>query len=182
MVAVGAVCLHSSLLLPFRQACLPRTRGQGRAGVLRARVADPSLSVVHGGFRCGRGGMLGGVGCSALDLGQVGGQVVVEPAVAGNEGRGLRELVESRGGVNWRNWAAGLPCWGSRRGSGRRNWPARDVRTQDTGEDTAIRCPPPAQPCMRAFCVSGPAVAGRFVPTQPCCPRRRPGGRSLGQG
>ena len=32
--------------------------------------------------------MLGGAGCSALDLGQVGRQVVGEPAVAGPEGLG----------------------------------------------------------------------------------------------
>ena len=32
--------------------------------------------------------MLGGAGCSDLDLGQVGGQVVGEPSVAGSEGLG----------------------------------------------------------------------------------------------
>ena len=35
---------------------------------------------------------MGGAGCSALDLGQVGGQVVGEPAVAGPEGLGLGGL------------------------------------------------------------------------------------------
>ena len=36
--------------------------------------------------------MFGGAGCSALDLGQVGRQVVGEPAAAGPEGLGLRRL------------------------------------------------------------------------------------------
>ena len=60
-------------------------------GVLRARVADlPPGSAER--VRCGRGGMLRGAGCSALDLCQVGGQVVGEPAVAGPEGLGFGRL------------------------------------------------------------------------------------------
>ena len=52
--------------------------------------------------------MLGGTGCSALDLGQV----VGGPAVTGDEGRGLRELVESRAGSTGGIGPPGCPAGG----------------------------------------------------------------------
>ena len=128
----------------------PGPRGREGAGVLRARVTDPSLSVVQRGFPVRQGWDVGGAGCSDLDPGQVDGQVVGGPAVAGDEGRGLRELVESRRG-QLRNWASGLPCWRSRRGGGRRNWPARCAGSQRQGEARYVRCPPPDRPCVRLF-------------------------------
>ena len=57
--------------------------------------------------------MLGGAGCSALDLGQVGGHVVGGPAGAGDEGRGLRELVESRAGSTGGIGPPGCPAGGA---------------------------------------------------------------------
>ena len=67
---------------------------------------------------------------------------------------------------------------GARAGAGRRGTLDRKTR----GRTPRFGVLPLRNHVCGLFCVSGPAVAGRFVPTQPCCPRRRPGGRSLGQG
>ena len=70
------------------------------------------------GFRVPAGETLGAPICSgsALDLGQVGGQVVGEPSVSSREGLGLRALrfphgsepvvigVDHRGGINLLGW------------------------------------------------------------------------------
>ena len=65
----------------------PRAEGQGRAGCSAgAGGGAVPLGGAWGGSGYGGGRMLRGAGCSALDLGQVGGQIVGGPAVPGPEG------------------------------------------------------------------------------------------------
>ena len=84
---------RSVATIPFLPTPISRGRGARKGRVFsECGWRRKSLSVVHEVSRCGGGGVLGGAGCSDLDLGQVGGQVVGEPAVAGPEGLGLGGL------------------------------------------------------------------------------------------
>ena len=105
--------------------------------------------------------MLGGAGCSALDLGQVGGQIVGEPAVAGDEGRGLRELGESRAGSTGGIGPPGCLAGGAGAAAGGEIGRREALDRKDRDRSSLLqRWPSPAPRCMRPFCVSGRAVAG----------------------
>ena len=73
-----AVRLHSWLLRRFRRACFPGPEGREGPRVLRAWVTVPSVSAVRGDFPVWRGDVLGEGGCSALNLGWVGGHMLQE--------------------------------------------------------------------------------------------------------
>ena len=89
-VAVSSAQLAPS---PVPAGLFPPGRRAGKGpGVLRARVTDPSVSAVQGGYPVWQGWCVAGAYWSALQLGQVGGEIVDEPAVARDEALGLRGL------------------------------------------------------------------------------------------
>ena len=152
LVAACAVCLHSSLLRRSRRACLPPGRGQRGARVFSEcgwRIRPSRWRREVSG--CGRGGVLGAAGCSDLDPGHVGGQVVGGPAVTGDEGRGLRELVESRAGSTGGIGPPGCPAGGAGAAAGSEVGAGRWAATHRERSSLLQRWPSPARQCMRPF-------------------------------